>query len=433
MLRILLSLKSPPDDVLPLLEDWQVDTCGGGESLRFKVASGNYNLVLLEGDKSVVPALKRADPRAEVVLVGDYDEDEIEAIREGAWACFGQPLDLDRLKETIDNIADMFDLRSETARLEEQLASKYAFAGIVAKNPKMLEICSFIRRVAPYFKIITIMGETGTGKEVVARAIHSLSAKAKDPLLVCNCGGFVETLIGSELFGHKQGSFTGAVKDKVGLFEAAGEGTLFLDELGELPLSFQPHMLRVLQSGEFRPVGSNHALAAKCRVIAATSKSLSQEVKNGTFREDLFYRVSRLVITIPPLRERRDDIPLLSRFLLRKANAATGKNIMGMSRSAQSALMAHDWPGNVRELENVIEQAVIFATEPFIRVEHLPSYLREPAREQSRPGAPLADVIRKHLESTLSACDGNKSEASRRLGLSRRALLRWIEKYSPTS
>jgi DNA-binding NtrC family response regulator len=429
MLRILLSIEGSHGDILPLLEGHHVDLDDGAEPLRHKIALGNYNLVLLKGDKSEVPLLKLADPRAEVVLIGDCDEDEIEAIREGAWARFALPIDLDRLKGTIDDIADMFDLRSETARIEKQLDSKYAFAGIVARNPKMLEICSFIRRVVPYYKTITIMGETGTGKEVVARAIHALSSKAKDPLLVCNCGGFVETLIGSELFGHKQGSFTGAIKDKVGLFEAAGEGALFLDELGELPLSFQPHMLRVLQNGEFRPVGSHQTLRAKCRVIAATSKNLSEEVKNGTFREDLFYRVTRLVITIPPLRERKDDIPLLSRFLLNKSNEATGKRIVGISRSAQSALMAHDWPGNVRELENVIEQAVILAGEPFIKLEHLPEYLREPTRGQTASCALIGDVIRKHLEATLSLCDGNKSEASRRLGLSRRALLRWIEKY----
>jgi transcriptional regulator with PAS, ATPase and Fis domain len=327
----------------------------------------------------------------------------------------------------------MFEIRSETARLEEQLDSKYTFAGLVARNPKMLEICSFTRRIAPYFKMVTIMGETGTGKEVVARAVHSLSARQKDPLLVCNCGGFVESLIESELFGHKQGSFTGAIKDKVGMFEAAGEGTLFLDEIGELPLSFQPHLLRVLQNGEFRPVGSSQAIYSKCRVIAATSKNLAQEVKNGRFREDLFYRVTPLVITIPPLRDRKDDIPLLSRFFLNKLNAATGKKIVGISRSAQALLMSHDWPGNVRELENVIEQAVILATESFIKAEHLPGHLRDSTASHSAASTSLADVIRKHLEATLSTCEGNKSETARRLGLSRRALLRWIEKYSTVS
>jgi DNA-binding NtrC family response regulator len=430
MLRMFLSVKHANKSVLPLLDGHRVDVHNGSGSLQQQVALGNYNLVLLEGDSSVVPSIKLADPRVEVILIGNHGEDEVEAIREGAWAYFTMPVDLDRLKATIDDIVDMFDIRSETARLEEQLDSKYIFAGIVARNPKMLEICSFIRRIAPYFKMVTIIGETGTGKEVVARALHSLSARAKDPMLVCNCGGFVETLVESELFGHKQGSFTGAIKDKVGLFEAAGEGTLFLDEIGELPLSFQPHLLRVLQNGEFRPIGSHQALYSRCRVVSATSKNLHQEVKNGKFREDLFYRVTPLVINIPPLRERKDDIPLLSRFILNKSNVATGKKILGISRSAQAALISHDWPGNVRELENVIEQAVILATESFIKPEHLPVYLREPALRQVAIGTSLAEVIRKHLEATLSICEGNKSEAARRLGLSRRALLRWIEKYA---
>jgi two-component system response regulator HydG len=430
LLRVFLSLKNSYHEILPLLDGHQVDVHNGSGPLQQKVASGNYNLVLSDGDASVLPSIKLADPRVEVILIGKHDDDGVEAIKEGAWAHFPMPLDLDRLRSTIEDVADMFEIRGETARLEQQLDSKYTFAGIVARNPKMLEICSFIRRIAPYFRMVTIMGETGTGKEVVARALHSLSAKQKDPLLVCNCGGFVETLIESELFGHKQGSFTGAIKDKVGLFEAAGEGTLFLDEIGELPLSFQPHLLRVLQNGEFRPVGSSQTIYSKCRVIAATSKNLSHESKNGKFREDLFYRVTPLVITIPSLRERKDDIPLLSRFFLNKSNAATGKKIVGISRSAQALLMSHDWPGNVRELENVIEQAVILATESFIKVEHLPAHLREAGPRHHASGAALADVIRKHLEATLSVCDGNKSETARRLGLSRRALLRWIEKYN---
>ncbi len=431
MLRVFLSVRNPHIDLLSALDGHQVEL-HNGESLQQKIVAGNYNLVLSDSDASVVPSIKLADPRVEVILIGNHGQDGVEAIQEGAWAHFPAPLDFERLKTAVDDIADMFEVRKETARLEEQLDSKYTFAGIVARNPKMLEICSFIRRIAPYYRIVTITGETGTGKEVVARAIHSLSAKQKDPLLVCNCGGFVETLIESELFGHKQGSFTGAIRDKVGLFEAAGEGTLFLDEIGELPLSFQPHLLRVLQNGEFRPVGSSQAIHSKCRVISATSKNLSQESKAGRFREDLFYRVTPLVITVPPLRERKDDLPLLSRFFLNKSNAATGKKIVGISRSAQAVLMSHDWPGNVRELENVIEQAVILATESFIKAEHLPAYLRESTTRHVASGTSLAGVIKNHLEATLSACDGNKSETARRLGLSRRALLRWIEKYNIT-
>ncbi len=431
MLKVLLSIKKSRDDIIDLLKGHSVDVDDGATPLPRKIASGSYHAVILDGAPSDVAAVKAADPRAEVLLVGGDPTESVEAIRMGAWAHFPLPLDLVRLEGTIGDIAALFDMRVETARLERQLDSQYVFAGIVARNPKMLEVFSFIRRVAPYFTIITITGETGTGKEVVAKAIHALSPKPGEPMLVCNCGGFVETLIGSELFGHKQGSFTGAVKDKVGLFEAAGEGTLFLDEIGEMPLSFQPHMLRVLQNGEFRPIGANRPLTSRCRVITATSKDLAAEVKNGTFREDLFYRITRLVINVPPLRERKDDIPLLSRYLLNKSNASTGKNILGIARSAQAAMIAHDWPGNVRELENVIEQAAILATEPFIKLEHLPHYLQGPLPSRPVSGAGrMEDVIASHLEATLSACKGNKSEAARRLGLTRRALLRWIEKYS---
>ena len=192
-------------------------------------------------------------------------------------------------------------------------------------TPRILDIISFIKRIAPYYKTVTITGETGTGKEVVARALHVLSSKPGDPFVTSNCAGYVETLIESELFGHQKGSFTGAITDKIGLFEAAKEGTLFLDEIGDLPLSFQPHLLRVLQNGEFRPVGSHRVLRAHCRIIAATSKDLREEVNNGRFREDLFYRITPLVITVPPLRERKDDIPLLCRFLVRRYSDETKK------------------------------------------------------------------------------------------------------------
>jgi two-component system response regulator HydG len=247
----------------------------------------------------------------------------------------------------------------------------------------------------------------------------------------------VETLIESELFGHQKGSFTGAIKDKIGLFEAAREGTLFLDEIGDLPLSFQPHLLRVLQSGEFRPVGSHHVLQSRCKIIAATGKDLKGEIGSGRFREDLFYRLTPLTIHIPPLRERKDDIPLLSRFLLKKYNAETGKAIRGISRPAQHLLLSYDWPGNIRELENVINQAVILAEDSFIGPNHLPAYLREPAANLRVPASKrttagddsLALVVKAHIEMVLEQCRGNKSRAAVRLGVSRRALFRKLEKY----
>ncbi len=327
----------------------------------------------------------------------------------------------------------MCAVRSEMALLEEQLDQKYTFAGIVGRNPKVLDIISFIKRIAPYYKTVAITGETGTGKEVVARALHSLSSNHGDPFVTSNCAGYVETLIESELFGHQKGSFTGAIGDKMGLFEAAKEGTLFLDEIGDLPLSFQPHLLRVLQNGEFRPVGSHRTLQARCRIIAATSKDLSQEVQTGKFREDLFYRITPLVITIPPLRERKDDIPLLSRFMLKRYNEQTKKGVRGISRPAQDMLLSHNWPGNVRELENVINQAVILTSESFIGPSHLPAYLRGQKMKQAQDETSLDMVVKRHIEAVLQECQGNRSRASKKLGISRRALLRKIEKYSVKS
>jgi transcriptional regulator with PAS, ATPase and Fis domain len=242
----------------------------------------------------------------------------------------------------------------------------------------------------------------------------------------------VETLVESELFGHTKGAFTGATADKMGLFEAAGDGTIFLDEIGELPLSIQPRLLRVLQSGEFRQLGSNRLLKARCRVIAATNKDLADEVKSGRFREDLYYRLTPLTTHMPSLRERKDEIPLLCRFFLERINERTGKKIHGISRPAQAALLSYEWPGNVRELENILEQAAVITTETFIRLDDLPPHMREPRMKEVSEIMPLDEIVKKHIEEVLKKCKGNRSRASKILGISRRALLRKIEKHSIT-
>jgi DNA-binding NtrC family response regulator len=434
MLKILIALKKAPESILQALEGHEVEqTEGNGDSLLALVKHGNYHLILAKGLGSLLPDIKATDPRAEVVLVGESESASVEAIKNGAFAFLTEPVDVERLAGIVGEINEMCAVRSEMAHLEEQLDQKYTFAGIVGRNPKVLDIISFIKRIAPYFKAVAITGETGTGKEVVARALHSLSSNHNDPFVTSNCAGYVETLIESELFGHQKGSFTGAISDKMGLFEAAKEGTLFLDEIGDLPLSFQPHLLRVLQNGEFRPVGSHRTLQAKCRIIAATSKDLGDEVQNGRFREDLFYRITPLVITIPPLRERKDDIPLLSRFMLKRYNEQTKKNVRGISRPAQDTLLSHSWPGNVRELENVINQAVILTTESFVGPSHLPAYLRGQKTRQVQDETSLERVVRRHIEAVLQECQGNRSRAAKKLGISRRALLRKIEKYSVKS
>jgi len=430
MLRILNALTEAPEPILRALEGHELERAPTKDSLIDLVKHGNYHLVLAEGVADLLPDIKAADPRAEVVLVGAREEGGVEAIKKGAFAFLTEPLDADRFAAIVGEINEMCAARSEMAHLEEQLDQKYTFAGIVGRNPKILDIISLIKRVAPYYKTVTITGETGTGKEVVARALHSLSSNPTDLFVTSNCAGYVETLIESELFGHQKGSFTGAVSDKIGLFEAAREGTLFLDEIGDLPLSFQPHLLRVLQNGEFRPVGSHRTLQARCRIIAATSRNLSEEVQKGRFREDLFYRITPLVISIPPMRERKDDIPLLSRFMLKRYNEQTKKNVRGISRPAQDMLLSHTWPGNVRELENVINQAVMLTTESSIGPSHLPAYLSVQNTTQTPNESSLENALKRHVEAVLRECQGNRSLASKKLAISRRALIRKIEKYS---
>jgi DNA-binding NtrC family response regulator len=440
MLKILLVLGRSLKPVVAELEEvCGLDILDPDESLKSKVTRNSYDVVIVERDHSLLPEIKGSDPRVEVIMLGCGDVDEVEAVKLGASECLPMPLDMARLRSSVEKIGEMVSARRETGELEKRLFERYTFAGVVGKNPRMLDIFNFSRRIAPYFRTVTILGETGTGKEEIAKALHSVSPVSDKPFVVCNCGGLVEHLIESELFGHKKGAFTGAVADKAGIFEAAGEGTVFLDEVGELPLSVQPHLLRVLQNGDFKRLGSTAPMKARCRVIAATNRDLATEVREGRFREDLFFRLTPLTINIPPLRERKDDIPLLMKSLLEKACERTGKKVFGFSRPVQAALMSYDWPGNVRELDNVVEHVAMLATEAFIRLEDLPAQIVENgsgngtvARGRDWGDGPLTldEVVKGHIERVLAEYDGNRTHAARALGISRRALLRKMEKYS---
>lgn len=433
MLNVLLIFKkSPSQEILDLFAGQKVESFSGEEPLPQKIKKNNYTLVLLEGKKELINDIKSADPRVEVFFIGDESMDAVEAIRDGATACFPAPLDMERLKREAAGVRDLVVIRKETADLERQLAEKYTFSGVVGKNPQMLEIFNFLRRIAPYFKCVTIMGETGSGKEEIAKALHNISPGQNHPFVTCNCAALVESLLESELFGHAKGAFTGAISDKEGIFEAAGEGTVFLDEVGDLPPSFQPHLLRVLQSGDFKRVGSAKPMKARCRVIAATNRDLSQDVKAGRFREDLFFRLTPLTVKVPPLRERVDDVALLTRHILNKFQKRTGKKIYGFSIQAQSALLTYDWPGNVRELENVIENIAILTNSAFVALPDLPPNIRAGRKNlQTNPAAmTLDDVQRLHIEEVLKQCNGSKTDAAAALGISRRALFRKMEKYA---
>ena len=433
MLRILLYTEGALQEIRELLSAHSVEKTGKKEELILRAISGSYDLIILDNSIDLIPAVTAADPRAEIFVLADNCVDAIEPLKMGATACFTCPIDGDRFQKALESVIAQVNLMNETDALERLLVEKYTYAGIVARNPQMLELFRFLRKIAPYYRAVTIAGETGTGKEAIARALHALSPLGRQPFIACNCGGLVENLVESEFFGHVKGAFTGANSDKTGVFEAAGEGVVFLDEIGDLPLSFQPHLLRVLQNGEFRKLGSAKPLKTSCKVISATNKDLPKEVREGRFREDLYFRLTPLSVHVPPLRDRKDDIPLLSRFILDKFQNNTGKKMIGISRPAQKALMSHDWPGNVRELENVIEQAAILASEPFVNLEHLNSSVRRASGDDMAPlssSRPLDEVVRGHIAAVLCECGGNRTRAAEALGISRRALIRKIEKHS---
>ncbi|MGB7728016.1 MAG: sigma-54 dependent transcriptional regulator [Candidatus Acidiferrum sp.] len=306
------------------------------------------------------------------------------------------------------------------------------FHGIIGKSPAMLEVFDFARKVARHYTNVLLVGPTGSGKELVARAIHQISPVSQQRLAVCNCSAMVDTLLESQLFGHVRGAFTGATDTRPGLFEYANGGTVFLDEVGETSLAMQAKLLRVIQNREIQRVGSPEIKQVNVRLIAATNRDLRAEVLSGRFREDLFYRLSSIQIRIPSLAERLEDIPLLVQLFLKKYNDAYGKDIAGLTRRAQTVLLQHPWPGNVRELENVISTACITATGDFIDLSDLPEQLnhRTPRLAGDEDWQPLSlDEVRKvHIQKVLQMCNGNRLRAAQILGIGRTSLYRYLKR-----
>ncbi|MDX1778867.1 MAG: sigma-54 dependent transcriptional regulator, partial [Thermodesulfobacteriota bacterium] len=379
--------------------------------------------------------IKYFDQRIEVLLVAPKFSREFatQSIKRGAADCISDPEYLEAILDSLNKLLEFSDIRKQTGLLEQQIRDHYTFKGMISKNPYMLEIFDLIRRLANHFNTIFITGETGTGKELVARALHDLSPRTGQQYVACNCSAFPESLLERELFGHVKGSFTGATDSKPGLFEFADGGTVFLDEIGEMELPLQAKLLRVLENQTIRRIGSPDEVSVDVQVITATNRDLRSAIKDKRFREDLFYRINVIEIHLPPLRERKEDIPLLCHHFLSQFNTKFDKNIKGISRKAQILLMNHQWEGNVRELQNVIESGAILTTKDHISDDDVQKQLEKTkgARTTAIPygdNLTLEEVERQHISRVLEKTGGNKVQAAALLGLSRSALSRKIEK-----
>lgn len=374
-----------------------------------------------------------ASPKIALMSGAAQVEDAVEAIKLGASDYFAKPLDLKRVRGLLAAVKRQFQDRGRVFDSDATLAERLEVCGMIGRSPAMREVFDTIRRLAPHARNVLVTGETGAGKELVARALHDLGPRRSKKLVTVNCSAVVETLFESELFGHVRGAFTGANSDKVGVFEAANGGTVFLDEIGELPAGAQAKLLRTLENGEVQRVGSVEMRKVDVRVVAATNRRLDQEIAAGRFRADLYYRLNVVEVTVPPLRERPEDVPYLTAAFVRKYAKDFGKQITGLTEAAEERLVRWSWPGNVRELRNVIERACLMCEGRLLTEGDLAKSLVDrsavdaPADEPAGP-PPTPEAVREALDST----GGNKSLAARRLGVSRRALYRLIDKYAST-
>jgi two-component system NtrC family response regulator/two-component system response regulator HydG len=386
--------------------------------------------------------IKELRPDTMVILMTAYGtvKTAVRAMKLGAEDYLGKPIDVEELEVVLQKALERKSLLLETRTLRERVARKYHVDNLVGESPGMLQALDVIKQVAPSSASVLLLGESGTGKEVFAQALHQLSPRRHKPFIRVACAALPETLLESELFGHEKGSFTGAVATRPGRFELADGGTLFVDEIGDISPTVQVKLLRFLEEREFERVGGNKTFKVDVRIVAATHRDLKQKIADGSFREDLYYRLNVIEVTIPPLRDRNHDIPLLAMHFLRKFAEANGKELRGISDDALALLVSHNWPGNVRELENAIERAVVLATGDILTPAHFPTLRRsaagtpvsgpEAASSIAIPGSTLAAIEREAILRTLEAVGGSTSKAATMLDISPRKIQYKVKEYA---
>lgn len=404
-----------------------------------------FNLCLLDlklgeyNGLDVLPEIKRIDKNLVVIIMTAYGtiESSVEAIKKGAYTYLTKPLNLEELRLVIDQALEYQQLQERVEYLSQELENKYSYNGIIGRSYSMKKIFKVIDKLKDVDTNVIITGESGTGKELVARAIHFSGKRKKERFVEINCAAIPESLLEEELFGHKKGSFTGAIEDRPGKLHVANNGTIFFDEIGDMPLSLQSKLLRVIEEKEYTPIGSNEKKKLNVRYIAATNKNLKELVDNGEFRQDLYFRLNVVDIYLPPLRNRKQDLPLLFNHFIQLYNKELGKNIKGMSAEVERKLLNYDYPGNVRELSNIFEYAMVMSDNDIIRIEHLPEEIKQSNGNPIEAGIFSDNLIGKTLDeieeivikATLVKNGGHRKATAKMLGISERGLRNKMHRY----
>lgn len=447
-LRILI-IDDEPNQVISIKSflkrrGYNVSTAGSGSEGLKIVEAGAIDLVLSDfrmpdmNGLEVVQAIHKFNPGIFIIVITAFSDskDAVQVMKQGAFDYLSKPVDLDELELLIKRITHLKHLKSENDLLKTQLAEKFKFDSIISSSGEMEELLNTAGRVAKSKATVLIRGESGTGKELIARAVHYNSDRSKKPMITVNCAALSESLLESELFGHEKGAFTGATAQRTGRFEQADSGTLFIDEVGDISLQTQVKLLRALQFGEFERVGSNKTIKVDVRVITATNRNIEEMIQKGEFREDLFYRLNVVTITIPPLRERKTDIPALINFFIEKYARENNKKMEGISKEASDYLMRYHFPGNIRELENIIERAVVLARSEYITTDDLPGELSFTSEKLIlNPhdfSDPFTDKVSAFeteiIQHALELKNGNQSQAAMLIGISERHLRSRMQK-----